>query len=164
MFISLHLSHVMCNVSCVKCHVPHVIHDIWNMTHDIHMWHVKRGTQGVVNIVSTFQVPSSYGLAVRVFCGYFRKDDWVTHRSPSNKQTTVLLWTQLEPRWRECETTKSVRVFQSDTTPRQEDIETPGFMEIKVNTQDLLPEKFWSCRRFRSLRKYRLKVLNAIMY
>ena len=86
------------------------------------------------------------------------------HRLPQYKQTAVLLRQQLKPKWRECETTKSVRGFQSVTTQRRKDIGTSGCMEIKVKTQDLLPEKLWSCRCIRSLRKLRLKFSNTIMY
>ena len=41
-------------------------HAIWNKTSD--KWLVNCGTQGVVNIVSTFQVPTSNSLGVIVSC------------------------------------------------------------------------------------------------
>ena len=39
------------------------MHDTWHMTHD--MWQVTH--DGGVNILSKFQLPSSCGLAVKVF-------------------------------------------------------------------------------------------------
>ena len=41
------------------------------MTHDT--GHVTRDTQGVINIVSKFQVPSSNSLGVGMFQSYFHK-------------------------------------------------------------------------------------------
>ena len=38
----------------------HLTPDTSHVTHDI--WHVSCDTEGVMNIVSKFQVPSSYGL------------------------------------------------------------------------------------------------------
>ena len=43
----------------------HVTRDTWHLTCDI--WHMSRDTQGVVNIVSRFQVPSSNSLAFMMF-------------------------------------------------------------------------------------------------
>ena len=50
--------------------------DTWHLTPDT--WHVKHDTQGVVNIVSQFQVPSSYSLGVKVFWKFWGKG-WVSH-------------------------------------------------------------------------------------
>ena len=42
----------------------HLTPESWHMTCDL--WHVSRDTQGVMNIVSKFQVPSFFGLGVKV--------------------------------------------------------------------------------------------------
>ena len=41
------------------------------------MWHMTHSRWGKVNLVSQFQLPSSYGLGVKVFWRYFHKG-WVT--------------------------------------------------------------------------------------
>ena len=44
----------------MTCDMWHVIRDKWHVTHDI--WHMTHGTFGGVNILSKFQLPSSYRL------------------------------------------------------------------------------------------------------
>ena len=78
-----HVSHVTCHVSCVTCHVSHVTCpmsekrekkrrkkrrkrtcDTLHVTCDT--WHVTHDTQGVVNIVSKCQLPTSYNFGYTV--------------------------------------------------------------------------------------------------
>ena len=85
-------SHVTCDIGHMTCDTWHVTHDIWHMTcaiwhvthdmwhmtcdmwhmsHDMwhvtgDMWHVTCDTWRELNILSKFQVPSSYGLGVKV--------------------------------------------------------------------------------------------------
>ena len=75
--------HVTCNTRgggvniLSKCQLP--CSDTWHVTHDT--WQVSHNTQKVVNIVSKFQLPSSYGLGVKVFWRYFHKRSlthWLT--------------------------------------------------------------------------------------
>ena len=47
----------------MTCDTWHVTHDMWHLTHD--MWHVGGGPG--VNILSNFQLPSSYGLWFMIF-------------------------------------------------------------------------------------------------
>ena len=45
----------------------HLTHYTWHVSHD--KWHLTYATEGVVNIVSKFQVPSSNGLGVMMLWG-----------------------------------------------------------------------------------------------
>ena len=58
------------------------------------MWHVTHDTQEVVNIVSKMQVPSSYGLGVKVI-GKF----WVTYSLNQLMKTVFLEQPQLHRVW-----------------------------------------------------------------
>ena len=49
----------------------HVTRDMWHVTHD--MWHLTRDRNGEVNLLSKFQLPSSYGLGMKVCRRYFHK-------------------------------------------------------------------------------------------
>ena len=49
----------------------HLTLDTWHVTRD--KWHLLRYAQGVMNIVSKFQVPSSYGLGVKVSWRFWTK-------------------------------------------------------------------------------------------
>ena len=53
-------------------------HDMWHTTHET--WYVKYETRyvGEESLLSKFQLPSSYGLGVKVFWRYFHKG-WLTH-------------------------------------------------------------------------------------
>ena len=53
----------------------HVTHEMWHVTRD--MWHFTCDTQGVVNIVSKCQVPSSKGLEVGCFEEMEEKGDLI---------------------------------------------------------------------------------------
>ena len=48
------------------CDKWHMIQEIWHVTGAT--WHMTRDTQGVVNIVSKFQVPSFNSLGVKMSC------------------------------------------------------------------------------------------------
>ena len=106
MFTSLHSSHITCHASRVICHLSHVtchmLHpkkitkkhvtrDMWHMTRDMwhvtrDMWHMTCDTWHVtcdmlwgLNIVSKFQLPSSYGLWFMIFWRFGGKGsltDW----------------------------------------------------------------------------------------
>ena len=54
------LWHVTCDTWHVTRDMWHVTRDTWHVTHD--MWHVTPDTFGGVNILSKFQLPSSYRL------------------------------------------------------------------------------------------------------
>ena len=58
----LHLTrdrrHVTCDTRHVTCDMWHMTRDMWHVTRD--MWHVTRDTLGGMNILSQFQLPSSY--------------------------------------------------------------------------------------------------------
>ena len=53
----------------------HITPDTWPLTRDT--WQLTPDTQGVVNIVSKFQVPSSYG-SEGVLKIFFTKDEWLS--------------------------------------------------------------------------------------
>ena len=53
----------------MSCDMWHVTCDTWHLTPDT--WHLTHDTQGVVNIVSKFQVPSSNSFGVIMFWRYF---------------------------------------------------------------------------------------------
>ena len=62
----------------VTCEIWHVTCNMWNMICD--MWHMTRDRWGKVNLLSKFQLPSYYGLGVKVFQRYFHKGslrDWI---------------------------------------------------------------------------------------
>ena len=48
---------------------------MWHLSPDT--WQVTRDIQGVVNNVSKFQVPTSYGFVVKVFWRYFH-NGWLS--------------------------------------------------------------------------------------
>ena len=62
-----------------KKHVWYLTCDRWQVTND--MWHVTCDMWREVNILSKFQVPSSYGLGVKVFWRYLNKmmTDWLDY-------------------------------------------------------------------------------------
>ena len=53
------------------CDMWHLTHEMWHVTCD--MWHGTPDRWWEVNILSKFQVPSSYGLGVKIFWRYFGK-------------------------------------------------------------------------------------------
>ena len=61
----LDMWHLKCNTWHLTPDTWHLTPDTWHLTPDI--WHVSGYPQGVVNIVSKFQLPSSYGLGVKEF-------------------------------------------------------------------------------------------------
>ena len=62
----------------VTCDTWHVTHDMWHIKCDT--WHLTPGTwhRGEVNLLSEFQLPSSYGLGMKVCWRYFCKG-WPSH-------------------------------------------------------------------------------------
>ena len=92
-----HLLCVTCHLSCVMCQVWHArccflverrkklkkyIYFLFSLNHT---WQLTSDTQRLVNIVSKFQVPSSYYLVVKVCWRYFHKgwesfwmNQWIT--------------------------------------------------------------------------------------
>ena len=67
----------------MACDMWHVTHDMWHVTHD--MWHVTCDTWPVtcdmlwgVNILSKFQLPSSYGLWFMILWIFGEKAEWLT--------------------------------------------------------------------------------------
>ena len=71
-------------MTCDTWHVTrdkwYVICDLLHMTCD--MWHVTRDMSHVVgvNILSKFQLPSSYCLWFMMFYDLEEKADWITHK------------------------------------------------------------------------------------
>ena len=55
----------------LTCDTWHVTPDTWHMTPNI--WDVSRDTQGVMKIVSKFQLPRSFGLGVKVSWRFWTK-------------------------------------------------------------------------------------------
>ena len=53
-----------------------VTRDMWHVTRD--MWHMACDRWGDVNLLSKSQLPSSYGLGVKVFEDFFTKDQSLT--------------------------------------------------------------------------------------
>ena len=62
---------MICETWHVTPDTSHKTQDMCHVQNDI--WYVSRDTQWVVNIVSTFQVPSSNGLGVRIFWTFWGK-------------------------------------------------------------------------------------------
>ena len=62
-----------------SCDMWHMTYDTWHMTHD--MWHMTCGMLWGVNILSKFQLPSSYCLWFMIFWRFGGKGwltDWLT--------------------------------------------------------------------------------------
>ena len=55
----------------VTCDMWHVTRNTWHVIRDT--WHLTRNTFGGVNILSKFQLPSSYRLWFMILWRYFRK-------------------------------------------------------------------------------------------
>ena len=53
-----------------------VTYDMWQVTHD--MWHMTHDTYCGMNILSKFQLPSSFGFGLTVFWIYFHKP-WLSY-------------------------------------------------------------------------------------
>ena len=75
-----------------KKYTWHVTCDTWHLTCDT--WHVTHDIQGVINILSQFQVPSSYNLGIMMSCelwhvtcdtGHMTRDMW--HRTGGGRWT-----------------------------------------------------------------------------
>ena len=71
----------------MTCDTWRVIRDTWHMTHDL--WHVTYDKWGELKLLSKLQVPSSYGLGVKVVCpqrmtvSQFLKDKGVCRTAPA---------------------------------------------------------------------------------
>ena len=61
----------------VSCDTWYVTPDTWHVTHDI--WHVSCDTQGVMNTLSTFQVPALMVWVSRCLEDSVRKDHWLNY-------------------------------------------------------------------------------------
>ena len=65
----------------VTCYMWHVTCDTWLVTH--HTWHLTHDRLGEVSILSKCQLPSSNGLAVRVFWRWhMTSDTWLMTHDP----------------------------------------------------------------------------------
>ena len=65
---------------------------MWHLTPG--MWHMTRDRWGQVNLLSNFQLSSSYGLGVKVFWRYFHKSSVIVCRTAP--ATPGLLNTKLD--------------------------------------------------------------------
>ena len=74
-------------------------HDMWNMTHDT--WHITCDRVGEVNLLSKFQLPSSYGLGVKVNLTpdtwHLTPDTW--HLTPDNWHLKPETWHLTPDTW-----------------------------------------------------------------
>ena len=80
-----------------KTKIWHVTGDMWQVTHDMwHVtcdtWHVPCDTWWGVNILSKFQLSSSYGLGKTVYWRYFHKG-WLNHLGKGSKKKPGKLYT-----------------------------------------------------------------------
>ena len=91
------------NVTCYTWHVTHVTHDTrhitcdtWHMTCDV--WHVTHDRWGEVNLLLKCQLPSSYGLGVKVFWRYLGKLKQIlrTHWPVGKVNMTPMKWLRID--------------------------------------------------------------------
>ena len=91
-----HVSHVTCHVLYVKKNI-YIYNYIWHVTY--YMWHMTRDRWGEEDLLLKYQLPSSYGLRVKVFWRYFTKgwlnlwiNEWMTKVIVKQPQLHWFCW------------------------------------------------------------------------